>query len=45
MAAERLAAIVGIDRSALLDVYEPALLREGLVAVTPRGRVATVSRA
>ncbi len=38
---ETLAAAVAEPRDTLEDVYEPFLLREGLLARTPRGRVAT----
>ncbi|MEZ4393147.1 MAG: Holliday junction branch migration DNA helicase RuvB [Polyangiales bacterium] len=38
---ETLAAAAAEPRDTLEDVYEPYLLREGLLARTPRGRVAT----
>lgn len=38
---ETLAATLAEPRDTLEDVYEPYLLREGLIARTPRGRVAT----
>ncbi len=38
-----LAVVVGEERDTLEDVYEPHLLREGLLKRTPRGRVATAA--
>jgi Holliday junction DNA helicase RuvB len=38
---ETIAASVGEQRDTLEDVYEPYLLREGVLQRTPRGRVAT----
>jgi Holliday junction DNA helicase RuvB len=38
---ETIAAAVGEERETVEDVYEPYLLQEGLLARTPRGRVAT----
>jgi Holliday junction DNA helicase RuvB len=37
---EAVAAAVGEERDTIEDVYEPFLVREGLLARTPRGRVA-----
>jgi Holliday junction DNA helicase RuvB len=37
---EAVAAVVGEERDTVEDVYEPFLLREALIARTPRGRVA-----
>ena len=38
---DTLAASIGEDAATLEDVYEPYLLQNGLIARTPRGRVAT----
>ena len=38
---ETLAASIGEDAATLEDVYEPYLLQNGLIARTPRGRMAT----
>jgi holliday junction DNA helicase RuvB len=38
-----LAVVVGEEQDTLEDVYEPHLLREGLLKRTPRGRVATAA--
>ena len=38
---DTLAAAVGEDRGTIEDVYEPYLLKNGLILRTPRGRVAT----
>lgn len=38
---EALAASIGEDAATLEDVYEPYLLQNGLIARTPRGRMAT----
>jgi Holliday junction DNA helicase RuvB len=38
---ETLAAAVGEDKGTLEDVVEPFLIHEGLLARTPRGRIAT----
>lgn len=38
---ETLAASIGEDSGTIEDVYEPYLLKEGLIIRTPRGRVAT----
>jgi holliday junction DNA helicase RuvB len=38
---DTLAAAVGEERDTIEDVYEPYLIKEGFVARTPKGRVAT----
>ncbi len=38
---DALAASIGEDRGTIEDVYEPYLIQNGLIARTPRGRVAT----
>lgn len=38
---DTLAAAIGEDAATLEDVYEPYLLQNGLIARTPRGRIAT----
>ena len=38
---ETIAASVSEDKDTIEDVYEPYLLRQGLLAKTPRGRTAT----
>jgi Holliday junction DNA helicase RuvB len=38
---ETIAAAVSEDKDTIEDVYEPYLLRQGLIAKTPRGRTAT----
>ncbi len=38
---DTLAASIGEDRGTIEDVYEPYLIQNGLIARTPRGRVAT----
>jgi len=38
---DSIAAAVSEERDTIEDVYEPFLIREGLIAKTPRGRVAT----
>lgn len=40
---DTLAAAIGEDAATLEDVYEPYLLQNGLIARTPRGRMATVA--
>jgi Holliday junction DNA helicase RuvB len=40
---DTLAAAVGEERDTIEDVYEPYLIKEGFVARTPRGRVATAN--
>ncbi|HET7289947.1 MAG TPA: Holliday junction DNA helicase RuvB C-terminal domain-containing protein, partial [Thermodesulfobacteriota bacterium] len=38
---DSIAAAVSEDRDTIEEVYEPFLIRQGLVAKTPRGRVVT----
>jgi Holliday junction DNA helicase RuvB len=38
---DTLAAAVGEERDTIEDVYEPYLIKEGFLARTPKGRVAT----
>lgn len=38
---DTLAAAIGEDASTLEDVYEPYLIKNGLLSRTPRGRVVT----
>ena len=38
---DRLAAALGEDSGTLEDVYEPYLIKNGLLQRTPRGRIAT----
>ena len=40
---DTLAAAIGEDAATLEDVYEPYLLQNGLIARTPRGRMATAA--
>jgi Holliday junction DNA helicase RuvB len=39
---ETLSSALGEERETLEDVYEPYLIQEGLLARTPRGRMATL---
>ena len=41
MGLDTLAAATGEDAGTIEDVYEPFLLKEGLIMRTPRGRVVT----